>query len=259
MPMDATMCAFVSDVARRAGAVTLEYFRSVTLRRDFKGAWDPVTDADRAAEALIIAAIRERFPDHDVLGEESGRSGTAARHCWLIDPLDGTNNFSRGLPTWCVCLALADEGEVRYGAVFDPVHNELFYAEWGAGALLNGEPIRTSGVEDPAQAVVYCKAAHGSREEQTRRIAERLWSQVMRIRMAGSIGVALAAIAAGRMDAAMEPCGGPWDCAAGALLVREAGGYTTDLAGQPMSDASTTVLAAATPTLHHALHTLVYG
>jgi myo-inositol-1(or 4)-monophosphatase len=255
--MDTALYTFISDVTRQAGALARRYFRSDALGSDFKSAWELVTDADRASEGLIIAAIRERFPDHDVLGEETGRSGTAARLCWLIDPLDGTHNFSRGLPTWCVSVALAEEGEIRYGAVFDPVHDELFYAERGAGALLNGQPLRTSGATDPADAVVYCKAAHGAREDVTRRIAQRLWSRVMRLRMAGSIGIGLAAVAAGRMDAAMEPCGGPWDCAAGGLLVREAGGHTSTLEGAPMSASASSVLAAATPELHRALQAMV--
>lgn len=255
--MDEAMYTFITQVTRQAGGLALRYFRSDTLQTDFKGAWDPVTEADRAAEALIIAAVRERFPDHDILGEESGRSGTTARLCWLIDPLDGTHNFSRGLSTWCVSIALAEDGEMRYGAVFDPVHDELFYAERGAGALCNGRPLRTSGVVEPANAVVYCKSAHGAQEQLTLRIAERLWGRVMRLRMLGSIGVALGALATGRLDAVIEPCGGPWDCAAGGLLVREAGGKTTTLDGRPLLADEATVLAAATPELHAALQSIV--
>lgn len=255
--MDEQMYAFISGITRQAGALALRYFRDAALRTEFKGAWDPVTEADRASEELIIAAVRERFPDHDILGEESGRSGTSAPLCWLIDPLDGTHNFSRGLATWCVSVALAEEGEMRYGAIFDPVHDELFYAERGAGALLNDRPLRTSGVVAPAEAVVYCKSAHGSQQQLTLHIAERLWGGVMRLRMLGSIGVALSAVAAGRMDAAIEPCGGPWDCAAGGLLVREAGGQTSTLDGRPMLASDATVLAAATPALHAALQTII--
>lgn len=255
--MDEAMYTFISGVTRQAGALALRYFRGDTLRTDFKGAWDPVTEADRAAEELIIAAVRERFPNHDILGEESGRSGTTATLCWLIDPLDGTHNFSRGLSTWCVSVALAEEGDMRYGAIFDAVHDELFYAERGAGALLNGQPIRTSGVVAPADAVVYCKSAHGSQQQLTLHIAERLWGGVMRLRMLGSIGVALGALACGRLDAVIEPCGGPWDCAAGGLLVREAGGRTSTLDGRPLLAADATVFAAATPELHAALEAIV--
>src|ERR687885_92569 len=142
--MDMAMHAFIADVARQAGALLLRYFRSSTLRGDPKGAWDLVTEADRASEALIIAAVRAHFPDHDVFGEETGRSGTAARMLWLIDPLDGTLNFSRGLPIWGVSVALAEGDDVRYGAFFDPVHDELFYAVREAGgdtSTFDGAPL----------------------------------------------------------------------------------------------------------------------
>lgn len=248
---------FIAGVARRAGDVLLPYFRSGPLQSDPKGAWDLVTVADRASEALIIEAVRERFPDHDVFGEETGRSGAAARMLWLIDPLDGTLNFSRGLPVWGVSVALAEDGEVRYGGFFDPLHDEFFYAERGAGATANGTPITTSGVEELAQAVVNCAVAHGEMAGITRRNAQRMWDRVMRLRMNGSVGSALANIAAGRMDAALELRGGPWDYAAGGLLVREAGGYTSTFEGNPLVAEAPTVLAAATSTLHRRLHALL--
>lgn len=257
--MNAALATFIEQTARRAGAVLLEYFRGGSLRSDPKGAWDLVTEADRAAEALIIAAVRERFPTHDVFGEETGRSGTASSSVWLIDPLDGTYNFSRGLSTWGVSVALAEDGETRYGGFYDPLHDEFFYAERGAGATLDGTPLRTSGLTDPLGAAVYCSGAHGAKGDVTRRNVELLWERVMRLRMTGSVGSALAAIAAGRMDAAIEVRGGPWDYGAGGLLVQEAGGYATTFDGQPLSAAATTILAAATPELHRALREIVRG
>ena len=256
--MNDEMHAFVEDVSRRAGALLLTYFRAAVLERADKGPWDVVTEADKAAEALIIGVIRERFPAHDVLAEESGRCGSSGRMLWLIDPLDGTLNFSRGLANWAVSVALAEDGEVYYGAVFDPIHDEFFYAERGAGATLNGVPLRTSGIADLDQVVISLSSAHGDMEEITRRNAERLWSRVMRLRMMGSLANALAAIAAGRLDAAIEVRGGPWDHAAGGLLVREAGGYTTAFDGQPLLAEATTVLAAATPALHRELFALLH-
>ncbi len=250
---DAPMNDFIAVVARRAGAELRRYFRSATLRHDDKGAWDLVTEADHAAESLIIGAIRERFPDHDVLGEESGRSGAAARWLWLIDPLDGTLNYSRGLTTWGVSIALAEDGEVRYGAFYDPLQDELFYAERGKGARLDGRPLRTSGATRLADALVYTSLPHGPGQEARLRNVERLSPVVMRLRMSGSVGAALAGIAAGRMDAAIEAGGGAWDYAAGGLLVREAGGHTSTVDGQPSLAETTTMLAAATPTLHDAL------
>jgi myo-inositol-1(or 4)-monophosphatase len=259
MTVDREMQGFIGDLARRAGDVLLRYFRSGALQSDPKGAWDLVTEADRASEALIIEAIRARFPDHDVFGEETGRSGATARMLWLIDPLDGTLNFSRGLPVWGVSVALAEENEVYYGAFFDPLHDELFYAQRGAGATVNGTPLHTSGVEELAQAVVNCAVAHGELAALTGRNAQRMWDRVMRLRMNGSVGSALANIAAGRMDAAIELRGGPWDYAAGGLLVREAGGYTSTFEGGPLVAEATTVLAAATPALHRRQQVLLCG
>ncbi len=257
--MNEAMQSFIAGLARQAGALLLGYFRSATLRRDIKGegAWDLVTEADHAAERAIIAAVRARFPDHDVFGEESGRSGLTSRSLWLIDPLDGTLNFSRGLPTWGVSVGLAEDGEVRYGAFYDPLHDELFYAEKGQGATLNGAPLRASGLADPHDAVVYCSVAHGEQEELARRNVRLLWGHVMRLRMTGSVGSALAAVAAGRMDAAIELRGGPWDYAAGGLLVREAGGHTTTFDGAPLRADAHTVFAAATPALHRALYDIL--
>lgn len=255
--MDMAMQTFISDVARQAGSLLLGYFRDASLRRADKGAWDLVTEADVAAEEAIIAALRGRFPDHAIIAEESGQSG-AARLCWLIDPLDGTINFSRGLPNWGVSIALAEDGGVVHGAFFDPVHDELFYAERGAGALCNGAPLRTSGVSDPAEAVVDSSDTHGPHEELARRVAGRLWGRVMRLHMNGSLVRALADLSSGHVDAVSGIGGGPWDCAAGGLLVREAGGHTTTMAGQPLSPDASTVLAAATPELHRALQTLIY-
>jgi len=259
--MDQAMRAFIEDAARQAGALLLHYFRSDTLRRDVKGegAWDLVTEADHAAEDLLVDAIRARFPDHDVFGEERGRSGHTSRRLWLIDPLDGTLNFSRGLPTWGVSVGLAEDGEVRYGAFYDPLHDELSYAERGQGATLNGAPLRTSGLVDPREAVLYCSVAHGEKEDIARRNVQLLWGHTMRLRMTGSVGSALAWIAAGRMDAAIELRGGPWDYAAGGLLVREAGGHITTFDGAPLRAESSNVLAAATPALHQALYGIVTG
>lgn len=258
------MQTFIATVARDAGSLLQGYFRAASLQRAEKGAWDIVTEADLAAEGAIIAALRARFPAHAIIAEESGQSDaadqtSAARLCWLIDPLDGTVNFAHGLPNWGVSIALAEEGAVRYGAFFDPLHDELFYAERGAGAHCNGQPLRTSGVRDPAEAVVDSSDTHGPREDLARRVAGRLWGRVMRLHMNGSLVRALADLAAGRVDAVSGIGGGSWDCAAGGLLVREAGGQTTTMDGRILSPDASTVLAAATPDLHAALHTLIYA
>ena len=252
-----TMHEFLTGLARRAGALLLNYYRSDALRSEEKGPWDLVTEADRASERLITDAIRSRFPDHEVLGEESGRSGTASGWLWLVDPLDGTLNFSRGLHTWGVSVALARDNDVLYGAFYDPVHDELFYAERGRGATLNGHRLRTSQCRELGQAVVFCSVSHGPAAEITQRNVQRLWNHVMRLRMTGSVGSALSGLAAGRMDAAIEIRGGAWDHAAGGLLVREAGGCTSTFDGRPLDAEATTVLAASTADLHRSLRELL--
>ena len=250
---DASLHAFITDTARCAGNILMSYFRSGTLRRDPKGAWDLVTDADRASERAIVNAVRDSFPSHAILAEESGRYGSNPDYLWLIDPLDGTLNFSHGMVNWGISIALAEAGEVRWGAFYDPLHDEMFYAERGRGAALNERPIQTSGLTDLAEAVVSVSFAHGSLAELTHRNARLLWDRVMRLRLAGSIGTALGALSSGRMDGAIEVRGGAWDYAAGGLLVLEAGGQATTFEGAPLLPTSSTVLAAATPELHKVL------
>lgn len=252
------MYTFISDLVRQAGAVLLRYFRSTDLQAEAKGVGDLVTAADRAAEIVLVEAVRARFPDHDVFAEESGRSGTAARLCWLIDPLDGTVNFAHGLPTWGVSVALAYDGQVRFGAFLDPMHDELVYAERGQGVLCNGRPARASGVVDPSQALIDSTDSHGPRSALTYCTLQRLWDRAMDVHTSGCVVRALADVAVGRKDAVIGLGGGPWDYAAAGLLVQEAGGHATTFDGLPLSTTAATMLAAATADLHDALRALVH-
>jgi myo-inositol-1(or 4)-monophosphatase len=245
------------EISHDAGSLLDRHFSDAGLTVSAKGSRDVVTRADIESEALVKRRLEEEFPEHGVVGEEGTDTSDGKRYRWFVDPLDGTLNFSRGLPVWGVSVALAEENEVCYGAFFDPLHDELFYAQRGAGATVNGTLLRTSGVEELAQAVVNCAVAHGELAGLTGQNAQRMWDRVMRLRMNGSVGSALANIAAGRMDAAIELRGGPWDYAAGGLLVREAGGYTSTFEGGPLVAEATTVLAAATPALHRRLHALL--
>jgi len=228
---------FVDSVLRRAGQILLSYFRTPTLVIEAKGVGDLVTEADRASETYIVAAIQERFPEHGVLSEEMGAVRPNADYLWMLDPLEATYNFSRGLPMWGVNLALQIERQVRIAAFFDPLLDELYYAEQTAGVTRNGQPIRVSGLEQLRDAAVYCS---------TRKHVDLLSGAVRKFRHIGSVGNALAYVAAGHLDAAIEVGGGPWDYAAGSLLVQEAGGVF----GFIESGGSRTALAAATPALH---------
>lgn len=247
--LDETMYAFVETSVRRAGEILLGYFRNPHLVIEAKGVGDLVTEADRASEAVLMAAIRERFPDHGILSEESGRGGSDSQHLWLIDPLEATYNFSRGLPMWGINVALTVGGTPRVGAFYDPLLGELYYAEGAAGAFRNGTPIHTSGQEELSNAAVYCS---------TRKYVDLLSGRVRKFRHIGSIGNALAYVAAGHLDGAIEVGGGPWDYAAGAVLVHEAGGMLSVIDGSETSGHQV-ILAAATSALHARLQMLVSG
>src|SRR5579872_5054472 len=144
----------VEQLARDAGDLLLHHFRSAELQTKAKGELDVVTQADTEAERLIATRLGELFPDDAVVGEEGTATDSANGRQWFIDPLDGTYNFSRGLPFWCVSIGLVEHGESEYGIVFDPLHQELFSAERGLGARLNGAPIAASAVRDPMEATV---------------------------------------------------------------------------------------------------------
>lgn len=242
--MNQTMYSFIEGTVRRAGDTLLHYFRNPNLSIEAKGMGDLVTEADRASEEILIAAIRQRYPDHGIHSEEAGRLSTTSRYEWLLDPLEATYNYSRGLPLWGINVALTVDDEVVFGAFFDPLLDELYYAEHSAGAFRNGQPLHTSRVEDQAEAVVYCS---------TRRNVDRLSGQVRKFRHLGSIGNALAYVAAGYLDAAVEVGGGPWDYAVGRLLVSEAGGKMTTIGVGSPSNTPPMILAAATPSLHEKL------
>lgn len=238
------MYTFIESTVRRAGETLLRYFRSPDLVIEAKGWDDLVTEADHASERVLIAAIQERFPDHGILSEEAGEHAPNSRYVWLLDPLEATYNFSRGLPMWGINMALSIGGEVQVGAFFDPLLNELYYAERSAGAFRNRSPIRASGCRETASAAVYCSTRNG---------VDRFSGNVRKFRHIGSIGNALAYVAAGHLDGALEVGGGPWDYAAGGLLVREAGGTLSTITGErPM------VLAASTPELHAGLQQLLF-
>lgn len=243
--MDDAMYSFVETSLRRAGETLLHYFRSPDLVIEAKGRGDLVTEADRASERVLITAIQARFPDHGIVSEEAGEHAAGSRYVWLLDPLEATYNFSRGLPMWGINMALSADDSVQIGAFFDPLLDELYYAELSGGAFWNRSPIRASGCRETVNAAIYCS---------TREAVNRLSGSVRKFRHIGSIGNALAYVAAGHLDGAVEVGGGPWDYAAGELLVREAGGAVSTIAKDgPM------VLAASTPELHTVLQQRLSG
>lgn len=239
------MLAFTIDLARRAGAV-LRNGATKPRQIDHKGPFDLVTDIDRASEALIVAAIRERFPDHTILAEEGGGIEQDSPWSWIIDPLDGTNNYAHQFPFYSVSLGLLHEREPYLGVIFDPVRDELFTAERGAGAKLNGTPMHVSPASTLRDSLLSTGFPYDFATNPVNNAAEfaRVHRYVHGIRRAGSAALDLAYVACGRLEAHWEFWLKPWDSAAGALLVLEAGGTITTSNGAPWTPWSTSMVAS---------------
>jgi myo-inositol-1(or 4)-monophosphatase len=203
-----------------------------------------VSDADRAAEEVVAGLLRRERPDDALLGEEGGAEPGASGRRWVVDPLDGTTNFLYGFPQWAVSVAVEDGDGPLAGAVLDPVRAELFRAARGAGAELNGEPVRVRDGTPLAEALVATGFSYdpARREAQARALAHVL-PRVRDVRRPGAAALDLAWLAAGRLDGYWERGLGDWDWSAGRLLVAEAGGALADLPGEPAG------LAAAGPAL----------
>ncbi len=219
-------------LARDAGHLMLRR-RTAGFKVDYKGANDLVTDVDRAVEAFLRDELRTLFPDDGLNGEEFGASGSTARR-WLIDPIDGTTNFSLGLPNYCVSIALQVDGQSVVGVVYEPNRDELFSARLGGGAHLNGEPIGVSARDELAQATLvtgFPPLKQGDDFESILRRLMHVMGGARGVRRLGSAAIDLAYVAAGRIDGYWEFNLKPWDTAAGYLLVHEAGGRTSDIHG----------------------------
>lgn len=232
------MLNFAIETAREAGQLLLEKFdRGIAIHK--KGDINLVTEADLASEALIIERIRSYYPRHSILAEESGNAvviGGENTWKWIIDPLDGTTNFAHGYPCFCVTLALEHDGEIVVGVTFDPTRNELFAAERGCGASLNGKPIRVSNCENLGDALIVTGFPYDikHRDDFARHLTEMLLSS-RGVRRDGSAAIDMAYVACGRFDGFWEEGLNPWDVAAGVLLIEEAGGQLSYYDGRPFS------------------------
>ncbi len=225
------------------------------FRVDKKGAIDLVTEVDLAVERMFRAMVADRFPDHVVLAEELGGPGpTTGGHCWIFDPLDGTTNYAHGLPVFASSLALEIDGVVSVGAIYDPTRRELFTATLGGGAYLNGVPMRVSSVATLVDAMLvtgFPYTIHQSRDELVSLFSTFL-SKAQAVRRLGSAALDLCYVAAGRMDGFWEQHLKPWDVAAGALMLTEAGGTITAFDGSPF-DVRRAQVMASNGWLHSAL------
>ncbi len=223
-----------AQVAARAGSRVLKgYFGKADLEIQSKGSNDFVTAADRDSEAAIIGVILDRFPGHRILAEEGGVRAGTAEYEWVIDPLDGTTNFTRGLPNFCISIACRRDDELLAGLVLDPLRDDLFTAVAGGGAWRNGLPMRVSeqaGLDDAFLATGYPFRAHEALGQYLDTFRD-VFLQVRAIRRCGAAALDLAYTAAGVYDGFFEFCLSAWDVAAGVLLIREAGGRVSDLDG----------------------------
>jgi myo-inositol-1(or 4)-monophosphatase len=235
----------MQDLAREAGVLLKSFFGKVSI--EYKGEVDLVTKADRASEKMIVERIRKQWPDHDLIGEEGSRRETGSDFRWYVDPLDGTTNFAHGYPVFCVSIALEYKGERIAGVVFDPTRDEMFAAEKGSGAQLNGQPTHVSSTPRLKESLVATGfPSHKRHKNPNINFYHQITLRSHGVRRAGSAALDLCYTACGRFDAYWEFNLNPWDTAAGVLLVEEAGGKVTNFSGGPFEIASREVLASNT-------------
>lgn len=226
------------EAAQSAGAYLKQHLGKVrSIERKGGEEKNLVTEIDKASEELIISCIKKHFPAHDILAEESGTKNAAkSDYRWVIDPLDGTTNYTHGFPVFSVTIGLERKGVLECGVIFDPNTNELFTAERGKGAYLNGKRITVSKTESLQNSLLVTGFPYNIAENPHRAI-ERFVSFLMKsqaVRRMGSAALDLAYVACGRFDGFWEVALQPWDMAAGVLIVQEAGGKVTDFQGKPM-------------------------
>lgn len=220
--------------ARAAGNVLLRHmYKLDALNVVEKDRMDFASEVDELAEKEIIKEFRRATPDYAILGEEGGLlkpKGGTARSTWVIDPLDGTSNYLRGIPHFCVSIALVENGEPVHGVIFDPLRNELFTTSRGSGATLNGKRIRVADRKDLDGAMLLTGFPPRERKRASAQLKcmDTLFTEIQDVRISGSAALDLAYVACGRADAYFEAGIKPWDIAAGSLMVREAGGKVCD-------------------------------
>lgn len=230
--------------AREAGDILREYYyRSKQIQS--KGKRNLVTEADLLSEQKVINILSAEYPDHGILGEESGQSEQSSEFLWVIDPLDGTTNYTFGIPVFCVSIGLTWQNELVQGVIYDPLRDELFRAQRGGGAFLNDSPIRVARRRDLQTILIGFDLGYD--DTQSREMlagAGRLWSPETALRLIGSAALGITYVACGRLDLYFHRSIYPWDIASAVLLIREAGGEIIDWKGDPATIWSSQVIAA---------------
>jgi len=231
--------------AKEAGRIQMLHFGH-SHPVEYKGDFNPVTEVDRRCEQAIVKMISDAFPEHDILTEESPFEEKGSPWKWIIDPLDGTTNYLHGFPCFCASIGFEVEGEVRLGVVYVPTLNELFHAEKGKGAFLNGERIVVSRIDRLSRSLLGTGFPYDVHEHVDfyLRYFRQFLTKSFAVRRPGSAAIDLSYLAAGRFDGFWEFKLHAWDVAAASLIVAEAGGKITDLQGQPFNIYSGEVLAS---------------
>jgi myo-inositol-1(or 4)-monophosphatase len=251
----------VQAIARQAGKILLSRFGQ-THQVHYKSAIDPVTEADKLSEASILEAIRTRFPDHRIVSEETGTNHKTSPYRWIVDPLDGTVNFAHGIPIFSVSIAFTIEDEITLAAVFDPSRDEMFSAEKGRGAFLNGQPIEVAGAETLIQSLLVTGFPYdmATTKQDNLKNYGNLARQSQGVRRLGSAALDCCYVASGRFDGYWELFVQPWDVAAGILIVKEAGGVITQVDGSvPDLNGHTSILCSNSYLYQHLFKVLNGG
>jgi myo-inositol-1(or 4)-monophosphatase len=238
--------------AAKAGADILISHYNGKLNIEYKGETDPVTQADKNSQKAVIKVIKDVFPDHGVLAEEDGVKEIDKSYCWIIDPLDGTVNFVHGVPMFCVSIGLKYKDEVIAGVIYSPVLKEVFIAEKGRGAWLNGKKIEVSKNQDIIRSLAATGFPYYFRKD-SKRVMKNFYNiayEAQGVRRLGTAALDLAYVACGRFDFFWEEGLKPWDAAAGILIVKEAGGKISDYHGDNNPLFRGTLLAANNQTIH---------
>jgi myo-inositol-1(or 4)-monophosphatase len=239
------MLNFAIRVAKDAGRLLRDRV-GTRIDIDHKGSINLVTDVDLASERLIRETISTYYPRHEVLGEEGGLSESGSEYRWIVDPLDGTTNYAHGYPMFCVSIALECKREIVLGVVYDPMRDELFTAERGSGAALNNRPIHVSKTAELMQGLLSTGFPYDIKTSKLTNLDH--WANfamnAQALRRDGAAALDLCYVACGRFDGFWELNLSPWDTAAGALIVTEAGGRVTNFSGNPFSNYKPEVVAS---------------
>jgi myo-inositol-1(or 4)-monophosphatase len=243
--------SYVENLARRAGAI-LHAGYDQEHEVGYKGVIDLVTEVDHQSEKFLLGEVQKDFPDHHIFSEESGIIQGNAEHVWYIDPLDGTVNYAHNIPIFCVSIAYAYRGTLRLGAVYDPMRDEMFLAERGKGASLNGRPLHVSSANELQKSLLVTGFPYTAWNTPQDNFANfvKLGKLTQGVRRLGSAALDLCYVAAGRFDGYWEISLNAWDVAAGGLICEEAGARITNVRGEPDFISPPQSVLASAPGIH---------